>query len=166
MAKKARKAKTASRKKSGKARKTKVQKRSAVQRRAPGGPPAKKAKKASARKRRGTTAEATVSAAVLAQVGPARLALTPGTKIKAVVRCVNGFLDTHHPGWDDDLQGDGRKLVGDFQEPPPLFLDEVNSCLEGKGFTIFPVPNALLQACATKTIGEIKFEINATAKPK
>jgi hypothetical protein len=151
MAKKALKAK--SRGKSKKAR-SKVKKAVAKK------PPAKKAKKAA-------KAGARISEeAVLAHVGVAELAAQPNTKLKAVVKCVNAFMDEHHEDWDDDLQGDDRKLVDDFQESPKLFLDEVNTCLETKGFTIFPVPDALLTACATKTIGEIKFEMNKAAKPK
>ena len=161
MAKASKKArgKSASKKKSGKA-KAKAQKKSGAKKAGPKKQPAKKVKKAAKK------ARATMSTNIRATTaGMSPLALKPN-KATAVVGCVNRYMDIHHPGWNADLQGDQRKLVDDFQEPPPLFLDAINTCLEHNGFTIYPVPHSLTQVCATGTMGQIKFAINTAAKPK
>jgi hypothetical protein len=87
-------------------------------------------------------------------------------KTTTVIVCVNSYMDVYHSGWNADLQGDLRKLVDDFHETPSLFLDAINDCLERHGLSIYPVPQQLVQTCATATIGQIKYAINLAAHAK
>lgn len=82
-------------------------------------------------------------------------------KRAAVVACVNAFMDQNRPGWNADLQGDGRKMAQDYHFPqqsiPPM-LNAIRDCLIAKHYT-FTITNDLVQKCAAGTLGDLKFEV-------
>jgi hypothetical protein len=93
----------------------------------------------------------------------ASFTLTPLTKDRAVVDCVNTVLNDNNPEWNADLKGEDKTL-SDLQLPSGLFLTRVNKCLKPKGFKIV-VTNALTEALATGTIAEIEIALQDAVKP-
>lgn len=165
MIKRARKGKVA--KKTKPAKKTKAHKKTADKKTAKkkrSAPMSAVAKSNKLKNKRPAITKETVVTAIMAQ-GPA-LAPMVGNAVRiAVVNCVNRFMDTHRPGWNNDLRGDDRSMGADYHYPPQAIpapvLSDIQTCLQSltpQAYT-FAITAALVASCAAGTLANLKFQV-------
>jgi len=89
----------------------------------------------------------------------------------AVVGCVNSFMDTNRPGWNDDLQGDSRMMGADYHYPPPSIpvpvLSDIRTLLNKRrpqAYT-FPTTPSLVASCAAGSVANMKYQIYLVTRP-
>ncbi|WP_139069780.1 hypothetical protein [Tardiphaga robiniae] len=97
-----------------------------------------------------------------ASAAPAAVALRP-TLAQAVTRCVNDYLQSVEPEWNDD-GGGNDKTLGDLHVHVALFLAGVAECLEKFGYT-FDATSLGQTVHSDTTVSEAKQEIRDAAGP-